>query len=85
MKQTMTFDYFTSAYYDIKFQCPSYRYGQHFINMFIKDSSSQEMIDLWNEENIMTACDKACEIIERYHWDYDDLPLVDRYEEESND
>jgi len=67
---------FTNEYYEIKTSVPSYRFGQHFINKFIKDSSSEEMQELWNEEDVDNAAELVYDLIDQYKWDYSDLPLL---------
>lgn len=56
----------------------TYRLGQHFINKFIKDTSSYEMQKLWNEKVIDTARERIYYIIESYKWDWNDLPVLDK-------
>lgn len=67
---------FHKEYEDIIKIVPTYRLGQHFINKFIKQSSSEEMCDLWNEWDSPTANLHIYEIIERYNWDLNDLPVI---------
>ena len=67
---------FTKEFYEIKETSPTYRVGQFFITKFIKDSTSEEMQELWNEEFTTLAFFKINEIIERWDWDYNDLPIL---------
>ena len=71
----MTFDEFLLDYRDKHEQCESYRLGQHFINLFIKDSSSLRFQKLWNERNFKLAKFDICEYINEVHWDCEDLPI----------
>ena len=54
--------------------------GQHFINKFIKDSSSEEMQELWNKDCVVLAAQRIERIIERNCWDYYDLPVLPKEE-----
>lgn len=56
----------------------TYRLGQHFINKFIKDSSSVCMQKLWNESNYKLAKFEICEYIKEIQWDYNDLSVLDK-------
>ena len=58
-------------------ETPSYRVGQHFCNLFIKDSSTEEMCKLYNEENIKEGWVLIDNLINSWDWDYLDLPLLD--------
>jgi len=57
---------------------PSYRLGQHFINVFIKDEDDELIGDLWNKSGT-SAVKHINRIIETYQWDYNDLPVKDSY------
>lgn len=74
----MTFEQFLQQYREELKVCPSYRLGQHFINLFIKDSSSRRMQLLWNESNFKLAKFEICEYINEMQWDYNDLPLLEK-------
>lgn len=74
----MTFEQFLQHYQERKDTCYSYRLGQHFINLFIKDSSSPRMQNLWNESNFKLAKFEICEYINEVQWDYSDLPLLEK-------
>lgn len=69
---------FHKEYEEIIKTVPTYRAGQHFINEFIKESSSDEMCDLWNDCNYITALSKIYSIIDTYGWDYYDLPVISK-------
>lgn len=56
----------------------TYRLGQHFINLFIKDSSSYGMQKLWNEKVIDTARERIHYVIESHDWDWNDLPVLEK-------
>ena len=75
----MTYQQFLADYYTL-ISDPNigktYRLGQHFINLFIKDSSSHRMQCLWNETRIKIAEFGICDYIEEMQWDYEDLPLL---------
>ena len=72
----MTFSDFMKGYEALKTTNPTYRLGQHFITLFIKDSSSEEMQKLWNEkdEHITMSC--INEVLRKYHWATHDLPEI---------
>ena len=71
-----TINDFTKEYCNIKESVASYRIGQHFINKFIKDSSSYEMQKLWNEFGWEKAMVQIHKIVQDNQWDYNDLPLL---------
>ena len=75
---TYTIDDFTKEYFQIRKGCPSYRLGQHFINMFIVESSTDFMCKLWNEEITDLAQFMINDFIEENQWDYNDLPLLEK-------
>lgn len=70
----MTYVDFLQDYFDKRKQCEDYRLGQHFINLFIKDSSTPRMCTLWEEKDVLKAEKQIHEIIKILQWDYDDLP-----------
>ena len=75
----MTFDQFIQEYYSLISDPKvghTYRLGQHFINLFIKDSSSPRFQKLWNERNFKLAKFEICEYINEVQWNYEDLPLL---------
>lgn len=67
-----------TEFHNIQKDVPTYRLGQHFINEFIKDSSTQEMCSLWEEREYGIALGKIYELIGKYQWDVDDLPLKEK-------
>lgn len=69
---------FNVDYLKIFNEVPTYRLGQHFIDQFIKDSTSKEMCLLWEEKDTTKAYEKIYEIINRYDWDFFDLPVITR-------
>jgi hypothetical protein len=70
-----TINDFTKEYHEKKGECDSYRIGQYFVWLFIKKSDTPEMKSLWNEWDVDVALVKIHEIIQRYNWDYYDLPV----------
>lgn len=76
--QTITWQQFYKSYRAIHEGVPSYRLGQHFCNLFIRDSDPTTcdpvVKGLWNKtgEEAFSQCFK---IIEHYHWDVNELPL----------
>lgn len=75
---TYTIEDFTKDYYKQRKVCDTYRLGQHFINLFIVESSTDFMCKLWNEEIIDFAKVMINDFIEENHWDYNDLPLLEK-------
>lgn len=78
----MTFEEFEQNYFDLISDPKignTYRFGQHFINSFIKDSSTPRFQKLWNERNFKLAKFEICEYINEVHWDYNDLPLLEKH------
>ena len=75
----MTYQQFLADYYTL-INDPSvgktYRLGQHFINLFIVDSSDIRMQKLWNETQLKLAKVEICKYINEMQWDYEDLPLL---------
>ena len=73
----MTYAEFYQDYNKISEQTPSYRIGQHFINLFIEDESDPLLEGLW-QADYRDAVLMISNIINTYQWDYDNLPLLDR-------
>ncbi|AGG57810.1 hypothetical protein VPBG_00038 [Vibrio phage helene 12B3] len=79
--QTTTWQQFYKSFLQVLETTPSYRLGQHFMNMFIYDTSEftcdEACKGLWNKtgDQAFTQC---FEIINKYQWDVENLPLVDR-------
>ena len=75
----MTFEEFEQNYFDLISDPKigkTYRFGQHFINLFIKDSSSPRMQSLRKETQFKLAKFEICNYINEMQWDYEDLPLL---------
>ena len=80
-KQQTTISYqdFYKSFLSIRENVPSYRLGQHFINMFIKDENTcfELTKGLWQKTGD-EAMTQICEIIKAYQWDLQNLPVVNR-------
>ncbi len=72
----MTYQQFLYEYFLICEEVPSYRLGQHFINCFIKDSSTPTLQRLWNESNYQVTSGMITVLIDVYQWDWNDLPTL---------
>lgn len=74
----MTYADFYKSYLAIKEKNPSYRLGQHFVIMFIKDECSDpEVRSLWNaKDEKATAMIKN--VIDKYQWDMNNMPVLKR-------
>lgn len=72
----MTYNEFLQSYQDRKKVEPTYRIGQHFINTFIVDSSSEYFQGLWNERQEKVAKYEICEYINKMQWDWNNLPVI---------
>lgn len=59
---------------DIQSRNPTYRLGQHFINRFIVDSSSEDMQKLWNERDQQVSMLRINKIVREYNWAWHYLP-----------
>lgn len=75
----MTYTNFILDYLEKSKQTPSYRLGQHFINLFIEDESDPLIEGLWQADHVLAGI-MIINIINTYQWDYDDMPLLDRGE-----
>lgn len=79
--QTTTWQEFYKSFLSVLETTPSYRLGQHFMNMFIYDCSEYTCDEvckgLWNKtgDQAFTQC---MEVINKYQWDTQKLPLVNR-------
>lgn len=71
----MTLQEFEQEYFNLRKETPSYRYGQHFMNSFGFLALGEEAASLWNEKDIDKAREVVLQIIERYQWCVNDLPL----------
>lgn len=76
--RSCTYDEFIASYHKIKDANPSYRLGQHFINCFIKDSSSPDMQKLWNNTSQSNCVTAIMLIMHDYSWDYRSMPLLEK-------
>lgn len=72
---------FTKDFYDKEKEVPSYRMGQHFLNVMKinLEGTPFSKRNLWNEWNHNKAITTIHEIIEYYQWDYYDLPIKEEY------
>jgi len=73
--KTMTYLEFVQDYVRIKQNNPSYRFGQHFINLFIKEESDVAIQGLWDKTED-EAIIQIYYIIEKYQWDFNCLVVV---------
>lgn len=77
--QTISWVDFYKSFLSIKETVPSYRLGQHFVVLFIKDESSEVVQGLWDKTG--DAAFLQCqEVINEYQWDVQALPLVNKFE-----
>ncbi len=72
----MTYEDFLISYFKRLEQWEDYRLGQHFCNLFIKDSSTPTMCRLWEERDFQKATGMILVLIDIYQWDYNDLPVI---------
>ena len=72
----MTFSDFIKEYEELKSTNHTYRSGQHFINRFIIDSSSEEMQKLWDAKCTQEVMVRIYKVIRGYNWDWNDLPEI---------
>lgn len=77
--RTISWVDFYKTFISIKETVPSYRLGQHFINMFIKDESDEVVQGLWKKSGD-AAFFQCQEVINKYQWDVQALPVVNRFE-----
>lgn len=70
--KSITYEEFRQSYFECKKICSTYRFGQHFINVFIKDS---EPVGLW-EANYVISEKLIGEFIEQNQWDYNNLLVL---------
>lgn len=77
-----TYQDFIISWKQINDRVPSYRLGQHFINLFIKDCSdftcSEVCKGLWNKTGD-EAFKQIKDIINVYQWDLNDLPIMNKH------
>ena len=72
MKTVSYFD-FTQSYYK-NYPNSAYSIGQHFLNIFFKDSSPHW--ELWNEKDNRVAEDMIYKLILQYNWDMMNLKVL---------
>lgn len=75
MLQTISWTDFYQSFITIKDSVPSYRLGQHFINTFIKDETDPDLDGLWDKTDSVAA-EHCFEIIKKYQWDVQKLPII---------
>ena len=76
--KTISWGQFCDSHTTIQKDIPDYRLGQHFINLFIKDSMSDERFDrLWNLDDA-DSVRLIYEICLDYQWDFNNLVLLER-------
>lgn len=75
-----TYQDFITSWKQIHDKVPSYRIGQHWINLFIKDEQACEVMvkGLWNKTGD-EAFQQIKDIIDVYQWDYNDLPVMNKH------
>ena len=71
----MTYVEFHQDYNKISEETPSYRIGQHFINLFIEDESDPLIKGLW-QANHADAMIIIFKVMWVYQWDQNDMPLI---------
>ena len=77
---TITIAEFETDYFRLAGIHPSYRYGQHFLNTFVKDDSPYPQ--LWNEKDVAIARKEVYTLLADWNWDLTSLPV---YEENWKD
>ncbi|AUR86393.1 hypothetical protein NVP1084O_186 [Vibrio phage 1.084.O._10N.261.49.F5] len=77
-----TWQDFYKGFIEIKEKVPSYRLGQHFMNLFIEDDYQSDMMfkGLWDKTGD-AAMTQIMEIINVYQWDTQDLPIMNKHKE----
>ena len=71
----MTYTQFYRNFLNLKVEVPSYRLGQYFINLFIKDETDPVLKGLWNKTD-REAAEQIHKVIDKYQWNVMDLPLM---------
>ncbi len=74
-KQTMTIAEFEKDFFEEYSKCDSYRYGQHFINKFVKERNDTTL-RIWNINDADEARISCFEYAEHYQWDFAKLIIV---------
>ncbi len=72
---TITMAEFETEYFRLAGIHPSYRYGQHFLNTFVQDSSPYPQ--LWNEKDVDIAREIVYSFIADWNWDLTSLPVCE--------
>lgn len=72
MKTMSLFD-FKHHYYK-KYPNSTYRFGQHFLNVFVQDSTPHQV--LWNEKDNHVAESLIYSLIMEYNWDMMSLKVL---------
>ena len=71
----MTYAQFYRNFLNLKVNVPSYRLGQYFINLFIKDETDAVLKGLWDKTDT-EASEQIKTVLDKYQWDVMDLPLM---------
>ena len=71
----MTYTQFYRNFLNLKVEVPSYRLGQYFINLFIKDETDPVLKGLWDKTDT-EASEQIKTVLDKYQWDVMDLPLM---------
>lgn len=75
----MTLTQLLSSYGEIKLAVPSYRLGQHIVNIMKLDTSALDMpVDLFYIEDDKRAYEVFLDMCEQYCWDVSDLPVFNK-------
>lgn len=77
----MTYAEFYQDYKQLREQNPSYRLGQHFINLFIEDESDPLIEGLWQASHA-DAMSTIFNVMWAYQWNHNDMPLRVKGEDE---
>ncbi len=72
---TMTMAEFETEYFKLAEINPSYRYGQHFLSKFVKDSTPYTY--LWNEKDVDIARKEVYTLIADWNWNLTSLPVCE--------
>ena len=79
MEKTITWSEFYESFIVLKESVPSYRLGQHFMNMFIMDRSELTCDEvckgLWGKTGDEAVL-QCYQVINKYQWSTQKLPLL---------
>lgn len=77
--KTITLAEWETQYFNLKQYSSDYRYGQHFINTFIKSTDTEDdfLSKLWNERDIDKARTMVYSLLEDYSWDLQSLIVLE--------